>query len=78
MTRHERIEEAKQQAQDPITIREEAGRYQRAKVILDALRRNQRLLTPQEYKTIRGQALAGDVEGANKGLKRLIGERGGI
>ena len=28
-------------------------------------------LTPQQYLTIRGQILAGDIEGAKKGLARL-------
>ena len=28
-------------------------------------------LTSQQYKTIKGQALAGDIEGAEKGLKKL-------
>ena len=28
-------------------------------------------LTPQQFKTIKGQILAGDVEGAKKGLDRL-------
>lgn len=30
-------------------------------------------LTKQQYKTIKGQALAGDIEGANKGLIKLMG-----
>lgn len=29
-------------------------------------------LSPQEYKTLRGQILAGDPQGAEKGLKRLL------
>ncbi len=28
-------------------------------------------LTPQEYRTLKGQAIRGDVEGAEKGLQRL-------
>lgn len=79
MTRQERIEELRQQSklrpQDPISIREEAGRYRRARDVLEQLRRYNNLLNPQEYRTIRGQALAGDVEGAKKGLTKLIGER---
>lgn len=82
MTRQERIEVLRQQSklkpQDTISIREEAGRYQRAARVLDSLRRYQKLLTPQEYRTIRGQALSGDVEGAQNGLSNLIGKRGGI
>lgn len=29
-------------------------------------------LTTQQYKTIRGQAIAGDILGANKGLIKLL------
>ena len=29
-------------------------------------------LTAQQYKTLRGQVIAGDAEGAMKGLKKLI------
>ena len=32
-------------------------------------------LTPQQYKTLRGQILAGDPEGAMKGLQRLLTEK---
>lgn len=33
-------------------------------------------LTKQQYKTLKGQILAGDSEGAMKGLRRLL-QRGG-
>lgn len=29
-------------------------------------------LTPQQYKTLRGQILAGDTDGAMKGLRKLL------
>lgn len=29
-------------------------------------------LTPQEYRTLRGQVLAGDGDGALKGLRRIL------
>ena len=29
-------------------------------------------LTPQQFKTLRGQVLAGDPDGALKGLKRIL------
>ena len=32
-------------------------------------------LTPQQYKTLRGQILAGDTEGAMKGLLRLLTDK---
>lgn len=35
---------------------------------LDNFKKN---LTSQQYKTLKGQALAGDIEGAEKGLEKL-------
>ena len=32
-------------------------------------------LTQQEYKTLRGQAINGDIDGATKGLERLLRRR---
>lgn len=32
-------------------------------------------LTKQQYRTLKGQILAGDPDGAMKGLKRLLGRR---
>lgn len=31
-------------------------------------------ITKQEIKTLRGQALAGDIKGANRGLKKILGK----
>lgn len=39
---------------------------------LRRLKANKKRLTVQQYKTIRGQALAGDVIGATKGLNKLL------
>ncbi len=39
---------------------------------LRLLRNHRRTLTRQQIKTIRGQALAGDVEGAAKGLSKIL------
>ena len=36
------------------------------------LKANRPKLTPQQYKTLRGQILAGNAEGAMRGLKKLI------
>ena len=36
------------------------------------LDKNKHKLSPQQYKTLRGQVLAGDCEGALKGFYRLI------
>ena len=46
--------------------------YLEAHLILEELRRCQRQLDRQQIKTLRGQALSGDVEGARKGLDRLM------
>lgn len=32
-------------------------------------------LTNQQYKTLRGQVLAGDADGAMRGLKKLLNEK---
>ena len=36
------------------------------------LKAHKKFLTKQQFKTIRGQALAGDVIGADKGLEKLM------
>lgn len=42
---------------------------------LGHLKANNRNLTPQQFKTLRGQILAGDPDGAMKGLQRLLAEK---
>ena len=42
---------------------------------LRAIKANAGNLTRQQMKTLRGQALAGDVDGAIKGLERLLGRK---
>ena len=39
---------------------------------LKHLKMQRERLTTQQYKTIRGQAIAGDIVGANKGLIKLL------
>lgn len=39
---------------------------------LVTLKRFSKLLTKQEYKTLKGQILHGDIDGAEKGLLRII------
>jgi len=58
-------------------VREDAGRYLRARQILRELRgrRVSGEITAQQYRTIRGQALAGDVDGAVKGLAKVLRKR---
>lgn len=41
-----------------------------------ALKVNRHRLTWQQYKTLRGQVLAGDPDGAMKGLQRLLRRAG--
>ena len=36
------------------------------------LRRERENLTPQQFRTLKGQILAGDIEGAEKGLRKLL------
>lgn len=37
------------------------------------LKQHRNRLTWQQYRTIRGQIIAGDIRGAEKGLRRLLG-----
>lgn len=41
------------------------------------LKANHRNLTRQQYRTIKGQAFAGDIKGAEKGLYKLLERRCG-
>lgn len=36
------------------------------------LRQYKNILTKQQYKTLKGQAVAGDIVGANKGLIKIL------
>lgn len=36
------------------------------------LNQNKNILTKQQYKILRGQVVAGDVTGANKGLLKIL------
>lgn len=44
---------------------------------LKYLKRARRYMTPQQYRTIKGQILAGQTIQAMKGLDRLLRKRGG-
>ena len=50
--------------------------YLKVKNFLDRLKRATELMSHQEYMTIRGQAVHGDIEGAEKGFRKIL-ERGG-
>ena len=49
-----------------------ADAFLKANQFLMQLRKYNDKLTWQQYKTLRGQALAGDIEGAYKGLETLL------
>ena len=57
-----------------LNVRRDAGRYLKAHKVLTELREKyvKRLITGQQYRTLRGQAIAGDVDGAVKGLARVL------
>ena len=56
------------------TVPEDAARFLRARIILDELRKEYRCgrIDAQQFRTLRGQALAGDIGGAVKGLAKLM------
>lgn len=54
----------------PRLIADESA-YRRANLFIRNLRQYYGRLTDQQIKTLRGQALSGDLEGAWSGLKRL-------
>ena len=74
-TRKRRLAEMKERS--AMNVREDASRYLRARLILSDLREKLRFseITWQQYSTLRGQALAGDVDGAVKGLARVLRKR---
>lgn len=41
-------------------------------LFIKQLNQNKNILTKQQYKTLKGQAVAGDVAGANKGLMKIL------
>ncbi len=40
------------------------------------LEKNKSKMTQQQFKTLRGQCRAGDIDGAIKGLRRILRKRG--
>lgn len=47
-------------------------RYREAQSFLSVLNQSKRSLTQQQTKTLKGQALSGDIEGAWRGLQKLL------
>lgn len=42
---------------------------------LDVLKANRGRLTQQQFRTLKGQVLAGDIAGAQKGLQKILKQR---
>ena len=74
MTENAKRRAAGIETRQEMDAREDASRYLRARLILSDLREKLRFgkITWQQYSTLRGQALAGDVDGAVKGLGRVL------
>jgi putative heme degradation protein len=56
-------------------IRSSAQSFLDAHKFLQLLRKHRNELSRQELETLRGQALHGDVDGANKGLDNILARR---
>ena len=56
--------------------RRTAEAYRRAHSFLTRLKRYDYCLTSQEYRTLRGQALHGDIDGASRGLSKALEKKG--
>lgn len=52
-------------------LEKDAMAWAAARDFIKRLHQYKDTLTPQQLRTLRGQALAGDVPGARRGLKRL-------
>lgn len=61
---------------DQRAIRQDASRYLKAQAFLKTLYRMRGIVSRQEMKTLRGQAIAGDLDGAEKGLYTILGRYG--
>ena len=57
-------------------LRQDIDAYNNAKVFIDHLKRTHGI-TRQQFTTLRGQALAGDIDGAFKGLRKIIDRQEG-
>ena len=68
---------AERDERDAFDVRLDASRYLKARLILNDLRDKMRSgnISWQQYSTLRGQALAGDVDGAVKGLATVLRQR---
>ena len=56
-------------------LNEEAARYRKALPILEELRRCRKWIGDAKFTELRQRAISGDVDGAVKGLAKLMGRR---
>ena len=47
-------------------------------IVLKLIEQNKKKMTQQQYRTLKGQCRSGDVEGALKGLNRILRRNGVI
>ena len=60
---------------DLAKLERDAQKYTNAHPLLTELRRYQKKLTSDEYRSLRNQALAGDVDGARDKLRLIVWAR---
>lgn len=53
-------------------LQHDAMAYQRARKMLEAIKRNRLYLTPEEFKALRERAVNGDVNGAERQLTAIL------
>ena len=72
-----KLRTAERDERDALDVRSDASRYLRARLILNDLKEKytQGKINWRQYSTMRGQALAGDIDGAVKGLARVLREK---
>ncbi len=72
-----KLRTAERDERDALDVRSDASRYLRARLILNDLKEKytQGKINWHQYSTMRGQALAGDIDGAVKGLARVLREK---
>lgn len=60
---------------DAATVGADAKRWLDAHHFIETLKKCNKQISSQQFKTLRGQAIAGDIAGAEKGLAKLMGWR---
>ena len=60
---------------DEKTVGRDAVLYLNAHRFIELMKKCKKHITAQQYSTLRGQALHGDLAGAEKGLAKLMGWR---